>query len=90
MIWVNFCTKFLGHLASGKIEEAKEMTNNFKINDDFLQISNITITKTAYNNRDIFVQCLINKSKFVFVFEINKDIGKIINIERYLIKRRLK
>tara|TARA_R110002020_G_scaffold46539_24_gene132427 strand:- start:4497 stop:4760 length:264 start_codon:yes stop_codon:yes gene_type:complete len=83
MIWVNFCTRFLGLLSAGQIEDAKNMLHGFQIKSSFLQVSNIIIKKTAYNNKDIFIECLIDKSNFVVIFEINKNIGKITNIQYY-------
>ena len=83
MIWVNFCTKFLGLLAAKQTDQAKEMVHGFQIKSSFLKVSNIIIKKTAYNNKDIFIECLIDKFNFVLIFEINKNIGKITSIQYY-------
>lgn len=84
MIWVNLAKKFLGHLAAGEIESAKEMTFEYDIeNLSKYDFSNIIIQKTAYNNKDIFMECLVSDKTCVISIEYDKDIGKIFDVNYY-------
>ncbi len=84
MIWANLAKNFIGHLAAKDFDLAAEMTKEFSVENlkeyDFF---NVMIQKTAYNNKDIFIQFASADKQHVAIFEFDKNTGKIFKFHIY-------
>ena len=85
MIWLNLARQFLGNLAANDIEAAEQMLMGFNLGNllNKYNFSGVAITKTAYNNMDIFIECIVSNEKIVMVFEYDKEVRKIFDIKIY-------